>query len=291
MLIVGEKINVISKEIGKAMKERNPGPIQEMAKKQAESGANWLDINIGPASKDGPELMEWLVKTVQEVVDLPLSLDTTNAEAMEAGLKVHKGKALINSASGAPERLKNMLSLAAKYGADVIGLTMTEKGIPRDANERMVIAYDIVTACAEYGVPLENLYLDPLILPISVAQNQAMEAVEAIKMFKQLNDPPLKTIVGLSNISNGTPPQTKPVLDRVYLVVLKDAGLDAAIADPLDKQLMAAASQGEQILNLVKDDSALNAALSNGTDKELLVAARAIKIFRNDMLYAHSFVD
>jgi len=291
MLIVGEKINVISKEIGKAMKERNPAPIQEMAKKQVAGGANWLDINIGPASKDGPELMEWLVKTVQEVVDVPLSLDTTNAEAMEAGLKVHKGKALINSASGAPERLKNMLSLAAKYNADVIGLTMTEKGIPRDANERMVIAYDIVTACAEYGVPLENLYLDPLILPIAVAQNQAMEAVEAIKMFKQLNDPPLKTIVGLSNISNGTPPQTKPVLDRVYLVVLKDAGLDAAIADPLDKELMAAAKDGDAILNLAKDENALQAALANGADKEMLVAARAIKIFRNEMLYAHSFVD
>jgi 5-methyltetrahydrofolate corrinoid/iron sulfur protein methyltransferase len=262
-----------------------------MAKKQVAGGANWLDINIGPASKDGPELMEWLVKTVQEVVDVPLSLDTTNAEAMEAGLKVHKGKALINSASGAPERLKNMLSLAAKYNADVIGLTMTEKGIPRDANERMVIAYDIVTACAEYGVPLENLYLDPLILPIAVAQNQAMEAVEAIKMFKQLNDPPLKTIVGLSNISNGTPPQTKPVLDRVYLVVLKDAGLDAAIADPLDKELMAAAKDGDAILNLAKDENALQAALANGADKEMLVAARAIKIFRNEMLYAHSFVD
>lgn len=291
MLIVGEKINVISKEIGKAMKERNPGPIQEMAKKQVAGGANWLDINIGPASKDGPELMEWLVKTVQEVVNVPLSLDTTNAEAMEAGLKVHKGKALINSASGAPERLKNMLSLAAKYNADVIGLTMTEKGIPRDANERMVIAYDIVTACAEYGVPLENLYLDPLILPIAVAQNQAMEAVEAIKMFKQLNDPPLKTIVGLSNISNGTPPQTKPVLDRVYLVVLKDAGLDAAIADPLDKELMAAAKDGEAILNLAKDENVLQTALANSEDKELLVAARAIKIFRNEMLYAHSFVE
>ncbi len=259
MLVVGERINVISKKIGAAMKARDPKPIVALAKAQVDSGADLLDINIGPASKDGAELMPWLVNTIQEAVEVRLSLDTTNFEAMEEGLKVHKGKAMINSASGEPERMKNMLSLAAKYNADVIGLTMTEKGIPADANERMVIAYDIVTACGEYGVPLENLYLDPLILPISVAQDKAMTTIEAIRMFRQLNDPPLNTIVGLSNISNNTPTKTKTVLDSVYLVMLMEAGLSAAIMDPLDKQLMS--------------------------------CAKAVGIFRNQILYAHSFVD
>jgi 5-methyltetrahydrofolate corrinoid/iron sulfur protein methyltransferase len=279
MIIVGEKINVISKEIGGAMKARDPKPIEAMAKAQVAGGANYLDINIGPASKDGPALMEWLVKTVQASVDVPLCLDTTNAEAMEAGLKVHQGKALINSASGAPDRMHTMLALAGKYKANVIGLTMTEKGIPRDANERMVIAYDIMMAAAEHDVPFEDIYLDPLILPVSVAQNQAMEGVESIRMFKQLNDPPLKTIVGLSNISNGTPDQTKAVLDRVYLVLLAEAGLDAAIMDPLDEELAATAR------------SLPHELAARQADLEVEPLSRAVKIFNNDMLYAHSFVD
>jgi len=279
MIIVGEKINVISKEIGGAMRARDPKPIEDMAKAQVAGGANYLDINIGPASKDGPELMDWLVGTVQAVVDVPLSLDTTNAEAMEAGLKAHKGQALINSASGAPDRMHTMLALAGKYNANVIGLTMTEKGIPRDANERMVIAYDIMMAAAEHGVPMENIFLDPLILPVCVAQNQAMEGIESIRMFKQLNDPPLKTIVGLSNISNGTPDETKPVLDRVYLIMLSEAGLDAAIMDPLDVELSTVAS------SLPQD---LPGRLSEIGGDPL---SRAVKIFQNDMLYAHSFMD
>ncbi len=259
MLVVGEKINVINIEIGKAMKERNAEPIVALAKAQLDGGADILDINIGPASKDGHELMPWLVETVQGAVECRLSLDTTNVKAIEAGLKVHKGKALINSASGEPERMTNMLGLAGRYGSDVIGLAMTEKGIPDDINERTAIAYEIVAACGEHNVPLENLFLDPLILPVSVAQNKALEGIEAVRMFRQLNDPPLKTIVGLSNISNGTPDETKAVLDRVYLVMLMEAGLSAAIMDPLDK--------------------------------ELIACVRAVKIFRDEMLYAHSFID
>lgn len=262
------------------MKARDPKPIVAMAKAQAAGGATYLDINIGPASKDGPQLMQWLVETVQDAVDLPLSLDTTNAEAMEAGLKVHKGRALINSASGAPDRMHSMLALAGKYDANVIGLTMTETGIPRDANERMVIAYDIVMAAAEHGVAAENIFLDPLILPVCVAQNQAMEGIEAIRMFKQLNDPPCRTIVGLSNISNGSPAETKTVLDRVYLIMLVEAGLDAAIMDPLEEELAAAArSLPESLADSFSE-------LQNETS-----LARAVKIFQNDMLYAHSFMD
>ncbi len=280
MLIVGEKINVISIELGGAMKARDPKPIEAMAKAQVEKGANYLDINIGPAAKDGHELMPWLVETVQGVVDVPLTLDTTNLAAMEAGLEAHKGQAMINSASGAPDRMHSMLGLAGKHGSKVIGLTMTEKGIPRDANERMVIACDIMMAAAEHGVEPGNLYFDPLILPVSVAQNQAMEGIESIRMFKQLNDPPFKTIVGLSNISNNTPDNTKTVLDRVYLVMLVEAGLDAAIMDPLDEELAGAARTlpeelSDRLAELESDE----------------VLAKAVKIFHDDILYAHSFVD
>ena len=259
MLVVGERINIMSKEIGAAMRERKPEPIKKLAKAQVDAGANMLDLNIGPASKGSPELMEWLVKTVQDAVDAPLSLDTTNPEAMEAGLKVHKGQALINSASAAPARLETMVPLAAKYNAKIIGLTLRERGLPRDANERVEIAVEIMTAAASQGISNENLYLDPLILPVAVSQQHAPEVIEAVKMFKQLADPPPKTIVGLSNTSNSAAKEVKSILDRIYLVMLMDAGLDAAIMDPLDKELM----------NVLK----------------------TVKVFHNEILYAHSYLD
>ncbi len=259
MLIIGEKINIMSRTIGPAMKERKAKPIQELAKAQVEGGAGMLDINIGPATKGGPEMMEWLVKTVQEVVDVPLSLDTTNSEAMEAGLRAHKGQAMINSASGEKERMESMLSLAGKYNAKVIGLTLSEGGIPRDASERCIIAADILGAAAVHGVPAEDLYLDPLILPIGVAQQQAIEVLEAIKMFKQLSDPPPKTVVGLSNTSNGSPKEIQSILNRTYLVMLANCGLDAAIADAMDKDLMD--------------------------------AVKTIAVFNNEVLYCHSYLE
>lgn len=261
MLLIGEKINVISKKIGAAMKERDPEPIKDMAKKQVEAGANMLDINIGPATKNGPELMEWLVKTVQETVDVPLCLDTTNAEAMEAGLQAHKGQALINSASGEPNRLKSMVELAAKYNSKLIGLTMREQGIPRDAHERVEIAVEIFTAVMEAGINPEDVYLDPLILPIAVAQatQPTTEVFESIKMFKQINDPPFKTVVGLSNISNGAFENVKETLDATLVAMLMAVGLDAAIIDPFNKELMNAVRTAQVFKNeILYCDSYLN---------------------------------
>ncbi len=259
MIIIGEKINVMSTKLGEAMEARDPEPILEMARAQVAGGANYLDINIGPASKGGPELMEWLVTIIQSEIDIPLSLDTTNYEAMEAGLKVHKGKAIVNSASGAPERLEKMSDLAAKYNAALIGLCLTSEGIPRDANERAAVATEILMKTMEKGIPTEDLYLDPLVLPVSVAQKDAQEVMEAIKVFKQLSDPPPKTVVGLSNVSNSTPESVKSWLDRTLLTMLMAVGLDSAILNPLDKDLMAT----------------LKTAL----------------VFRNEILYCHSYLD
>lgn len=236
MLVIGEKINVISKSIGKAMAERDESVIRDMAKVQVDAGANVLDINIG-STKEGPARMEWLVKVVQDTVDVPCSLDSRNPEAIEAGLKVHKGQAIINSTDGTAEMLGVLMPLAAQYKAKIIGLTMT-KGIPRDATERAAIAVDIMGSAMANGIDLEDLYLDPLVLPVKVAQNQASEVFEAVKLFKQLNDPPLKSVVGLSNISNEVFGEVKERLDRVYLTSLIALGLDAAIMDPLDTELM-----------------------------------------------------
>ena len=238
MIIIGEKINIMSKSLGEAMKKRDKGPILEMARKQVEAGANYLDINIGPGQKDGPELMKWLVKTVQQELKVSLSLDTTNYEFMEAGLSVHQGQAIVNSASGEPERLDKMMNLAATYKAKVIGLCLTAQGIPRDANERVAVAAEILVKASECGVAAENVCLDPIILPVAVSQKDMLEVLESIRMFKHLSDPSPQTVVGLSNSSNSIPSPLKQLVDRTVLVMLMSAGLDAAILDPLDKELM-----------------------------------------------------
>lgn len=288
MIVIGERVNVISKSIGAAMRERDPGPIIEMAKRQQETGSGMLDINIGPATKDGPALMEWLVTTIQAEVDISLCLDTTNAEAMEAGLKAHRGRALINSASGEADketgeqkRLHSMMSLAKKHDAMIIGLALTA-GIPRNADERCVVAADLIAAAMEYGISTGDLFLDPLVVPIAIQQPQVQEVITAIQMFKQMADPAPKTVVGLTNISNGAPPKTAEILNSTLLAVLIDNGLDSAIADSSDKMLMTAAN-----------DAAgwLARADSNSSDPLDVAIARTLACFKNEVLYSHSYLN
>ncbi len=240
MIVIGEKISIIAKKVREAMTNRDPKPIQELAEAQWKAGADLIDVNTGPAEEKGEELMTWMVESIQEKVSLPLCLDTTNPDALEAGLKAHNnqwGKPLINSTSNEPERYV-MLELAAKYNAQVIGLTLGKGGLPADAEERCGIAAEIMARAAEYGLSLEDLYLDPLILQVCTMQDQVKHSLKAIKMFQELNDPPMKTVVGLSNVSNGVPKQMRSLIDKTYLTLLMYEGLTAAIMNPLDKDLM-----------------------------------------------------
>lgn len=233
MLIIGEKLSIIAKRVREAMMSKDKGPIQEIAKRQYTEGARIIDANIGPAEDGGEDMMQWMVTTIQEVVPVPVCLDTTNQKAIEAGLKIHNnewGRALINSTSNDPERF-GILELAAKYNAQCIGLTVGKGGLPADAEERCAIAAEIMARAMEYGVPLEDLYLDPLVLQISTSQDHAVHVIKAVKMFQELNDPPMKTVVGLSNISNGCPKTLRPIINKYYCLLLKNAGLTAAIAD------------------------------------------------------------
>ncbi|MCX5718157.1 MAG: dihydropteroate synthase [Nitrospirae bacterium] len=233
MIIIGEKLSIIAKRVREAMMKKDKGPIQEIAISQWKAGAGMIDANIGPAEDGGEDLMQWMVTTIQEVVSLPICLDTTNAKALEAGLKVHNnqwGKPLINSTSNDPERFP-ILELGAKYNAQVIGLTVGKGGLPADAEERAAIAAEIMGRAMEYGVPLEDIYLDPLVLQIATSQDHAKHVIKAIKMFQELNDPPMKTVVGLSNISNGCPKALRPILNTYYFGLLMYEGLTAAIAD------------------------------------------------------------
>ncbi|MEW6054460.1 MAG: dihydropteroate synthase [Nitrospirota bacterium] len=234
MLIIGEKLSIIAKRVREAMMKKDKVPIQDIAVSQWKAGAGMIDANIGPAEDGGEDLMQWMVTTIQEVVSLPLCLDTTNYAAVDAGLKVHNntwGRPLINSTSNDPERFPT-LELAAKYNAQIIGLTVGKGGLPADAEERAGIAAEIMARAAEYGVPLEDLYLDPLVLQIATSQDHALKVIHSVRMFQELNDPPMKTVVGLSNISNGCPKNIRPVLNNHYLSLLMYEGLTAAIADP-----------------------------------------------------------
>ncbi len=284
MLIIGEKLSIIAKRVREAMMKKDTGPIQEIATRQWKEGSGIIDANIGPAEDGGEDLMQWMVTTIQEVVPLPVCLDTTNASAIEAGLKIHNnqwGRALINSTSNDPERFP-ILELAAKYNSRVIGLTVGKGGLPADAGERAAIAADIMARAMEYGVPLEDLYLDPLVLQIATSQDHANHVIEAIKMFQEMNDPPMNTVVGLSNISNGCPKHIRPILNKYYFLMLMDAGLTSAIADAHE---MAEALNEKKLL-----DDVLAGKKLDDAEKEKEIK-KTLDVIMGRTLYAHSYLE
>ncbi len=291
MILVGENINIMSKTIGPALKERDPKPIQELAKAETEAGVDYLDLNIGPARKAGDELMEWVVNTVQEVTDKPLSLDTTNLVAMEAGLKVTKNKPLMNSVSLQPDRLEQGLQLAKKYNADMIGLLWGAEGMPRDANERAVLAVDIVYQGNERGIPNENIWIDPIASPVSVEINQVKACVEFMAMLGEIA-PGCKSTVGLSNVSNGTPTHLRPWLNRTYMIMLMKYGLYSAIVDAFDTDLIKIA-RGErpEIVDLVhRVMDGEKPDLSSLTEEEIKYV-KTVRVLTGESLYSHSWLE
>ncbi|MAE11254.1 MAG: dihydropteroate synthase [Dehalococcoidales bacterium] len=291
MILIGESVNIMSKTLGSAMKERNPGPIQEMAKAEIEGGVDYLDINIGPARRGGDELMEWMVNTVQEVTDMPLSLDTTNSVAMEAGLKVCKSRALINSISLQPDRLEQGLPLAKNYETDMIGLLWGVDGMPRDANERCMLAVDLVYQAGEMGIPPENIWIDPIASPISVEINQVKSCVEFMSMLADVA-PGCKSTVGLSNISNGAPTHLRPYLNRTYLIMLMRYGLHSAIVDAFDPELVKLAkSEMPEIVDLVhRVMDGEKPDLSSLSQKETEYV-KTVRVLTGESLYSHSWLE
>ncbi len=291
MICIAESINIMSKTIGPAMRERNPKPIQEMARAEAKAGADYLDLNIGPARKMGDELMKWVVNTVQEVTNLPLSLDTTNPVAMEAGLKACRSKALINSISLQPDRLEQELPLVKKYNASMIGLLWGKEGMPRDANERCMLAVDLVYKANEIGIPSEDIWIDPIASPVSVEINQVKACVEFMSMLKDIA-PECKSTVGLSNISNGTPAELRPYLNRTYMIMLMRYGLYSAIVDIFDSELLKIA-KGEMpdivdLVHRVMDGE--RPSLSSLSRKEVEYV-KTVRVLTGESLYSHSWLE
>ncbi|MCM8795586.1 MAG: dihydropteroate synthase [Candidatus Omnitrophica bacterium] len=247
MFIIGELINGMYNNIGKAIKEKDKDIIQKCALAQINAGADALDINCGPASRQPHLDIQWLVETIQEVTDKPLVLDSSKPEVIEAGLKVIKNKVIINSTTADSEKLEKLVPLAKQYQGKLIALTTSTKGIPQNKEQRLELAAQIVAYCAEVGFNLLDLYLDPVVLPVNVAQAQQKDILESIHEFKIISEPSPKTILGLSNVSQGT--KVRSLINRTFLVMAVALGLDAAILDPLDKELMDAVITAELILN------------------------------------------
>ena len=246
-VVIGERIHCISPVIKKAMAEMDPEPIIARAKEQIAAGATYIDVNIGPAEKNGPELMKWAVQTIQQACDnVPLALDTANRNAIEAGISVYnrsKGKPIVNSAD-AGDRIENV-DLAAANDAIVIALC-SKAGVPSDNDERMAYCQELLERGMEHGMEAEDMWFDPLFLVIKGMQDKQLDVLDFIG---QLSDMGLNSTGGLSNVSNGTPKPIRPILDSTMVAMAMCKGLTSAIANPCDRRLMETIKSADIIKN------------------------------------------
>ena len=292
MILFGESLNVISTKIGKAFKERDPKPIKEEALFQKEKKMDYIYINLGPAKKDGHELMPWVVEVVQEVVDdIPLLLDTSNIDAIAAALKVCKLPPIVNSIMCRPERYENMIPMTAEAGADFVALLWGPEGLPRDENERAALCVELLYAANEAGIPNEKIWVDGIVTPVNIQQPQAICLMEFQGMLQDIA-PGARSTCGLSNISNGPPEHLRPILNQTFMVMLQKYGMESVIADPLDDQLIAIARDERQdivdlIYGIMDGDEPDMASLS----KELQDYAKTTKVILGTSLYSDSWLD
>jgi 5-methyltetrahydrofolate corrinoid/iron sulfur protein methyltransferase len=288
---IAESINIMSNTIGPAIREKNKGPIQKMAEEELAAGADMLDLNLGPARKAGDEMMRWLVETVQEVKsDVRLALDTTNTVAVEAGLKVCNERALVNSISAQPQSMDERLPLVKNYDADFVALTMSEEGIPRDANERAVALSTIMAVADELGVDHARYWVDPIVLPVSVDINQVKSYMEFLPMVKDIV-PGATNTCGLSNVSNGAPNDLRPILNQVYLLMLYKLGQESAIVDAYDTDMMAIcrgeSTDDANFVGRMVDGEEVDPSSLSEREKTLY---KTVRVLNGDVLYSHSWL-
>jgi len=305
MYIIGENIHIISDKVKLALTERDARFFQELAVKQAEAGASALDINLGPRKKDGEEVFPWMVQTVEAVVDLPLSFDSTNLLGIEAGLKkVTKAQPIINSTSAEPERLEKVPLLAKQYNTRLIALTMGASGIPVAADERVNIAIEkLIPRMLEIDFPIEDLIIDPLVLTVSGCQEYCPHLIETVRTLQYAWDPPPAISVGLSNVSNAVPNANRGLINRVYCAMLMGVGLHMMIADPLDSKLketirVIETTDESTPVNrlLLKIANRINASEEPSiedvdmNDPEQVEIWKTIQILLNKVIYADSYL-
>jgi 5-methyltetrahydrofolate corrinoid/iron sulfur protein methyltransferase len=246
-ITIGERIHCISPVIRAAMENKDGEPILKRAREQLDAGATYLDVNIGPAEKNGEDLMKWAVKLLQENFDnVPLCLDTANKKAIEAGISVYnraKGKPIVNSAD-AGDRISN-IDLAAANDAIVIALC-SKAGVPSDNDERMGYCQEMLERGMGLGMEAEDLWFDPLFLVIKGMQDKQKDVLDFIK---QLSDMGFNSTGGLSNVSNMMPKHIRPIMDSVMIAMAINQGLTSAIVNPCDQRLMETVKSADVIMN------------------------------------------
>lgn len=247
MFIIGELINGMYKDIAKAIASKDKNAIQQKAITQIKAGADALDVNCGPASCDPINDIQWLINSIQEVTDKIICIDSSKLKVIEAGLKAAKNKTIINSTTADEDKLNLLIPLAKKYNSKIIGLTISKKGIPQNKDQRLELAALILAFAQEQGLSPDDIFLDPIVMPVNVAQAQMRDILDSIKEFKIISEPSPKTVAGLSNVSQGT--NQRSLINRTFLVMAAANGLDAAILDPLDNDLMDAAITSDLVLN------------------------------------------
>ncbi|MBN1310072.1 MAG: dihydropteroate synthase [Anaerolineae bacterium] len=253
MQIIGEKINGTRKRVAQAIAERDADFIKSLALRQVEAGSAWLDVNAGTPPDREPDDLVWLIETIQPVIDIPLCLDSANLKALQTAVEVVDKTPLINSISGEPERLKGVLPLIAKHDCQVIALAMDEKKIPETSERRLEIIGRVLAETRAAGVPDEHVYCDPLALTLATNADSAVVAFQTMHAIKK-HFPAVHLTIGLSNISFGLP--ARKYVNRTFLTLAMQAGLDSAILDPLDRDMQAAILATELVLG--RDEHCLN---------------------------------
>lgn len=301
MILIGENIHIISKSVREAIETHDEKFIESLL--EAQKNMDCIDLNVGPARKGS--IFAWLVPFVKENSDLKISFDTTNPDEMKRGLELFENckNCFINSASKDYERFDKMTDLALEYGCNLILLTLDkETGIPKTADGRLEIAFELYENSIAKGLNSEKLFFDPLVLPLSVDQSQAMEAINTIRMVKESFDPPVKTVVGLSNVSNGSPKELRPLINRVFACFAFGAGLDAAIIDAKDVELVRILKMLEsdspkneidklyiQIANTVRDFGEFSEITYDIADEEQQKIMKTVGVIFGEKIYSHSF--
>ena len=301
MILIGENIHVISKRVREALLKHDEQFISELLKLQ--NNMDYVDLNAGPARGEMSGILPWLAKLAAKYTNLNISFDTSNFDEMKRGLEVFEGKTFLNSTSLDEPKLTDMIELALKYDSNLIALTLSkETGIPKSSDGRLEIAFNIYEKAVEKGFDSEKLFFDPLVLPVCVDQTQGIEAINTIKMIKESFDPPVKTVVGLSNISNGCPKELRPLVNRVYACLAYGAGLDAAIIDAKDTELVRIlrlldtnSAQEEvdklyiSLADMVRNFGEIGEIEFDKNSREQAEIIKTARILLNKEIYSHSF--
>jgi 5-methyltetrahydrofolate corrinoid/iron sulfur protein methyltransferase len=305
MYIIGENIHIISEKVKEALTNRDREFFMDLAVRQVESGAKAVDINLGPRKKDFADVWPWIIETIETVVDVPLSIDTTNVDGMEAALKsIKKAQPILNSTSAEAERLEKVPALAKKYGAKVIGLTMRTEGIPVEADARVTIAVEqLIPRMMEIDFPMGDLIIDPLVLTVSGCQQYCPHLIETVRTLQYAWDPAPMISVGLSNVSNAVPNENRPLINRVYLAMLMGVGLQMMIANPFDEdqnnvirwiETKDASTPLARVYNKIAERTSNNEEIQIGDfdlkDPEQAAIWKTTQILLNKVIYADSYL-